>query len=157
MKIIAIFTALSLANVIGSTIRTLVTIKTNKPFIASLVSASYFAFYNVVMIYTVADFPLWVKCAVTFGCNLIGVYVVKFLEKKKKPVKMWKIEMAVKTDAPGSIKAEIEAQDISCNYNPVGKWIMFNCYCDTCEQSDYINKLCKRLNGKISAYESKNL
>lgn len=157
MEIIIIFAALSLVNVIGSTARSLVTVKTESPAIAAFVNAAYFAFYNVVMIYTVADFPLWAKCAVTFGCNLVGVYVVKFWEKKKKPVKMWKIEMAVKTDNPDSIKEEIEAQDIPCNYNPVGKWTMFNCYCDTCEQSDYVNKLCKRLNGKISAYESKNL
>lgn len=157
MKIIIIFAALSLVNVIGSTVRSLITVKAENPSVAAFANAAYFAFYNVVMIYTVADFPLWAKCTVTFCCNLVGVYVVKLWEKKKKPVKMWKVEMAVKTDNPCNIKREIEAQDISCNYNPVGKWTMFNCYCDTCEQSDFVNKLCKRLNGKISAYESKNL
>ncbi len=158
MKIIIIFAILSLVNVIGSTARSLVTVKTESPTVAAVVNAAYFAFYNVVMIYTVADFPLLVKCAVTFGCNLVGVFVVKFWEKKKKPVKMWKIEMAIpKGFVSEAIKEEIEAHGIPCNYIPVGEWTMFNCYCDTCEQSDYVNRLCKRLDGKISAYESKNL
>lgn len=157
MKLLLIFSVLSLVNVIGSTFKSILTIKAGKS-IAALVNAAYFAFYNIVMVYTVADFPMWEKCAITFLCNLVGVYVVKWVEEKKKPIKMWKIEMAILSvyDAD-KIKEDIERQGIPCNYIFVGGWTMFNCYCDTCEQSDYVNKLCKRLNGKISAYESKSL
>lgn len=156
MKIILTFIILSVINVVASTFRSIVTIKGGKT-CAALISAAYFAFYNIVMIYTVADFPLWVKCAVTFFCNLIGVYLVKWVEEKRTPVKMWKLEMAVITDDPVKIKNAIEGHGIPCNYIPVGNWTMFNCYCDTCEQSDFVKNLCKYLNGKISAYESKNL
>lgn len=161
MKIILIFAALSLVNVIGSTARSLITVKTESPTVAAFVNAAYFAFYNVVMIYTVANFPLWVKCAVTFGCNLIGVYVVKMWEKKKKPVKMWKIEMALPDTGTrctiDTYEKWLNEQGIPCNYQKLGHWWIFNCYCDTCEQSEYVNNLCKAENGKISAYESKNL
>ena len=71
MKIIIIFTILSLINVIGSTARSLITIKSNKN-VAAAVSAAYYAFYNIVLVYTVADFELWIKCVITFGCNLVG-------------------------------------------------------------------------------------
>ena len=77
MKIILIFIALSIVNVIFSTARSLLTINGGK-WIASIMNASYFAFYNIVLIYTVADFPLWIKCIITFGANLIGVFIVKY-------------------------------------------------------------------------------
>lgn len=156
MKFLVVFFLLSLVNVIFSTVRSLVTIKSGKT-LAALISGGYFAFYNIMLIYTVADFPLWQKCLITFVCNVIGVWVVKFFEEKRAPVKMWKLEMAVITNDPLTIKNTIEEQGIPCNYIPVGNWTMFNCYCDTCEQSKYVKNLCKSLNGKISAYESKPL
>lgn len=159
-KLIIIFAALSLINVMASTFRSIVTIKGNKT-VAAVVSAAYFAFYNIVLIYTVADFALWIKCAVTFACNLVGVFVVKYIEEKNRPVKMWKLEMALPNEGLrctiDTYAKWLEEQGIPCNYQKLGSWWIFNCYCETCEQTDYVKKLCKAENGKISAYESQNL
>ena len=65
MKFLITFIILSIVNVIFSTIRSIVTINGSK-IMASLISGGYFAFYNIMMIYTVADFPMWQKCVITF-------------------------------------------------------------------------------------------
>lgn len=95
MEILIIFTALSLANVIFSTVRSITTIKCGK-LIASLISAGYFSFYNIMIIWTVADFPLWEKCAITFCCNLLGVFIVKLVEEKMKKDKLWIYQVTAK-------------------------------------------------------------
>ena len=60
MKLLITFIVLSIINVVFSTIRSITTIKSGKT-VASFISGGYFAFYNVMLIYTVADFPMWEK------------------------------------------------------------------------------------------------
>ena len=157
MKIILIFIVLSIINVIFSTARSLLTINGGK-WIASIMNASYFAFYNIVLIYTVADFPLWIKCVVTFGANLVGVFIVKYYEEKHRPERLWKCELAlpmsVAPDAGDIVKKHLNHRGIECNYNALGKWWIFNCYCETKEQTKTVKWLAKKYNGRLSAYES---
>ena len=94
MKLLFIFTILTIVNVIFSTIKSIVTIKCGKT-VASLISALYYGYYNIVLIYTVADFPLWQKVAVTFFCNLVGVWLVKWGEEKARKDRLWKVEATV--------------------------------------------------------------
>ena len=96
MNLIILFTILTIVNVIFSTIKSIVTIKSS-PFVASVVSALYYGYYNIVLIYTVADFPLWQKVVITSVCNLIGVFIVKYGEMKSRKTKLWKIEMTIPT------------------------------------------------------------
>lgn len=162
MKMIILFIILSIFNVIGSTLRSLFTIKGNK-YVASLANALYYAYYNVVLIYSVADFPLWQKCLITFGCNAIGVFIVKYGEEKAKKDKLWKIEMALPHNAhpinpdPRVISKMLEDYSIPNNYQSLGEYYIFNCYCATQAQTEYTHNICKTFNGKISAYESKTL
>ena len=155
MKIIVIFVILSVINVVFSVVRELLTVNGSKS-VAAIINAAYFSFYNVMIIYTVANFPLWIKCIITFFSNLIGVYVVKYFEEKNKPTKLWKIELAlpIERTAQDDIKESLIAQGIENNYVEVGKWTMFNCYCETKEQTSYLNAFAKENNGRISAYES---
>lgn len=156
-KFLIVFIALSIINVVLSTIRSIVTINGGK-WAASLLSGGYFAFYNIVMLYTVSDFPMWQKCLITFICNVVGVYVVKWGEEKARKDKLWKIEMAIpKAVNVYDVKRRIENCGVSCNYIEVGKWLMFNCYCEKQAQTSAMIAIAKEYNGKISAYESKNL
>ena len=159
MKILLLFIVISAINVILSTTRQLLTVNGGK-WVAALSCAIYNAFNNILVIYTVADFPLWEKCLITFMCNLICVFFIKLIEAKHKPVSMWKIEMALPKIyyvQPDRIKDMIKNKEIDCLFGEVGKNVVFNCYCDTKEQVSYLKKICRWYNGKISAYESASL
>lgn len=157
MSFLVTFILLSIVNVVFSTIRSITTIKSNK-FVASLISGGYFAFYNVMLVYTVADFPMWQKCLITFCCNVIGVFIVKLVEEKMQKDRLWKIETAIPNAYnPDDVKKRITLCGISCNYIEVGKWNIFNCYCTTQEQTKAVTEISKEYGGKISAYESAKL
>ena len=81
MKLLIIFTILTIINVIASTIKSLLTVNGGK-WLASISSAVYYGYYNIVLIYTVADFPMWQKVAVTAACNVVGVFLVKWCEER---------------------------------------------------------------------------
>ncbi len=95
MNVVLVFVGLSIVNVIFSTVRTLATVKGGKG-IASLLSGGYFAFYNIVLVYSVADFPMWEKCLITFTCNVIGVWVVKAWEEKHTKEKSYRVEVTTR-------------------------------------------------------------
>ena len=156
MKILILFIIISAINVLLSTTRQLLTVN-GGIWVAALSCAIYNAFNNILVIYTVADFPLWEKCLITFMCNLWCVAIVKFFEKRNKPVNMWKIEMGLPKIyyvQPDRIRDMIKDKNIDCLFGEVGKNVIFNCYCDTKEQVNYLKKICKWYNGKMSAYES---
>lgn len=156
-KMLIIFTVLTIANVIMSTIKSIVTIKADK-WIASFVSALYYGYYNVVLIYTVADFPLWQKVLVTFACNLIGVFVVKWAEEKARKDKLWKIEATIpKEEGWESIIGCFKDVGIPVNYVDIQKYILINCYCATQKQSAGAKAILDSWNAKYFVAESKNL
>lgn len=151
------FVVLNVINVIIQTVRSITTINCGKV-VAALTNAIAYGLYTVVVVYMVCDLPLWLKVIVVALCNLVGVYIVKFIEEKGRKDKLWKIEMALPIGCnPHEIKRNIEQCGISCNYYEVGKWRMYNCYCETQKQTTAIKAIAQKFNGKISAYESKNL
>lgn len=157
MKILLIFIVVSAINVLFSTTRSLITVNGGK-WAAALACAIYNAFNNIMVIYTVADFPIWEKCLITFICNLTCVAIVKGIEERHKPTLMWKIELAIPrlyyVDNNKLFKENFRKQNIACHFEEVGKYVIFNCYCDTKEQVKYLKKVCKRYDGRMSAYES---
>ena len=104
------------------------------------------------------DLPILTKAIIVALCNLIGVYIVKYIEEKKRKDKLWKVEMAIPNGVNiHDIKRRIENCGVPCNYIEVGKWLMFNCYCERQAQTSVMVAIAKEYNGKISAYESKIL
>lgn len=155
-KFLAVFFALSLVNVVFATIKTLVTIKGNK-LVASLISGGYFAFYNIMMVYTVADFPMWQKCLITFVCNVVGVYVVKWSEEKARKDKLWKMEATVKPTEAEAIKRFCETFNLPFSYIDIDKYVIFNFYCATQKESALIKDVLDNHNAKYFVSESKTL
>lgn len=155
-KLLMIFIGLSIVNVVFSTIKSIVTIK-GSPFTASMISALYYGYYNIVLIYTVADFPLWQKVVATFGCNLVGVYVVKYAEAKGRKDKLWKVEATVNPSFQYDIEGYCKQNDIPFNYVNIEKYILFNLYCATQEESAKVKKLLDAYDAKYFVAESKNL
>ncbi len=151
------FIVLSIVNVIFSTIRSITTIKSGKT-IASLISGGYFAFYNIMLIYTVADFPMWEKCLITFVCNVIGVWVVKFVEERMSKDKLWKVEATVRQNRTKEIEKVLRNAHISFNRMSTSDGhTVFNIFCTTCEQSLAVKEILKVSNAKYFVSETKTL
>lgn len=156
MNVILLFAILTIVNVIIQTVRSIATIKCGKG-VASLVNAVAYGLYTVVVVYTADDsISLIAKVIITAVANLIGVYVVKLIEEKGHKDRLWKIELAVPFEQTDSVKKMI-GKEIPCNYQYLGKWCIFNCYCSTQAQTARMVSIAKGCGGKISAYESQNL
>ena len=153
MDFLIIFIILSIINVVFSTVRSIVTINGNK-WSASLLSGGYFAFYNIMMLYTVADYPMWAKCLITFICNVIGVWFVKWVEERNRKERLWKVELAIPYDGATTAREKLKEYNIPRNFVYVGSWCMFNCYCMTQKDTSNSIQIAKTLGGKYSAYES---
>lgn len=155
MNLIILFFVLTIINVIFSTIKSIVTIN-GSPFVASFISALYYGYYNIVLIYTVADFPLWQKVAVTFICNLIGVYIVKWAEVRARKDKLWKVELTVPTKYKDAI--DFDLHDIPHSYIELSdKHTLFNFYCATQADSAKVKAIADDYEAKYFVAESKNL
>lgn len=155
MKFIIVFIVLSIINVIFSTVRSITTIKSGKT-LASLISGAYFAFYNIVLVYTVMDFPMWQKCVITFVCNVIGVFIVKLIEEKMKKDKMWKVEVTVPTEFTEKIDNVLD--DIPHSYIKISnKHTLFNFYCATQNDTKKVTEICNQFNAKYFASECQKI
>ena len=154
-KMLIIFIVLTIVNVIMSTIKSIVTIKADK-WVASFAYALYYGYYNVVLIYTVADFPLWQKVLVTFACNLIGVFIVKWAEEKARKDKLWKIEVTVPAEFKNIVHSWLK--DVPHSYIEISsKYTLFNFYCATQEESEKVKIIVDEYGAKYFVAESKNL
>ena len=154
-EFLMVFVGLSIVNVVFSTIRSIVTINGNK-IVASLISGGYFAFYNIMMIYTVADFPMWQKCVITFVCNLVGVFLVKWGEEKARKDKLWKVEATVKPTEVEAIKRFCESFNLPFSYIDIDKYVIFNFYCATQKESVLIKDVLNNHNARYFVSERKN-
>lgn len=156
-KFLAVFFGLSIVNVVFATIKSLVTINGGK-MTASLISGGYFAFYNIMMIYTVADFPMWQKCVITFVCNVVGVWLVKWGEEKARKDKLWKVEATIYEPYKESLINDLKKADLPFNYiEGVGKYTLFNIYCETQKDSKAVKGLLDFHKAKYFVTESKTL
>lgn len=156
-EFLMVFVGLSIVNVVFSTIRSIVTINGSK-IVASLISGGYFAFYNIMMIYTVADFPMWQKCVITFVCNVVGVFLVKWGEEKARKDKLWKIEATVLGELTSNLRQDLNNAGLSNKYIPnIGRYTEFNIYCDTQKESAKAKEILAKYNAKYFVSESKTL
>lgn len=155
MNLLILFIILSIINVIFSTVKSIVTIKSG-PLVASVVSALYYGYYTIVLIYTVADFPLWQKVVVTAGCNLIGVFVVKYAEKKSEKTKLWKVELTIPTKYKNAV--DFDLRDVPHSYIELSdKHTLFNFYCATQTESAKVKTIVSQYDAKYFVAESKTL
>ena len=157
MTFLITFIVLSIINVIFSTVRSITTIK-GSTLVASLVSGGYFAFYNIMLIYTVADFPMWQKCVITFFCNVFGVAIVKLIEAKMQKDKLWKVEATINKTNQSDVCEMLNKAKVPYNYiEGVGKYTIFNVFCATQEQSTAVKEILKAYKAKYFVSESKTL
>lgn len=159
MKLLITFIALSIVNVIFSTIRSITTIKSGKT-VASIISGGYFAFYNIMLIYTVADFPMWQKCLITFACNVVGVWIVKLVEEKMRKDKLWKIEVSIQEIESNDFRAELFAKKLPHSVIALtdSDYFKYDIYAATQKESIEVKEILKKYNtAKYFVSETKAL
>lgn len=152
-----VFILLNVANVIIQTIKSIATIKCGAWSAASINAIAY-GLYTVVVVYMNADGLgiLW-KAVIIGVANLIGVYVVKLVEIKKRKDKLWKVECTVTRTKTSSLDEELKRANISHNYVILGSHTVFNCYCATQKESLSVKGILARYNAKYFVTESKTL
>lgn len=154
MKLLIIFIILNIFNVILQTVKSICTVKCGKT-VAAIVNAVAFGLYTVVIVFTNADLPLIQKVLVVAFSNLIGVYIVKWIEEKKRKEKLWAIRFTVKDNEGEKIINELENKDISYGYDVRGKYIIFETFCNSKEETLKVKEIVKRFNAKYFISENK--
>ena len=157
MELLILFVVMNVLNVIIQTVKSICTIKCGKA-VAAIVNAVAYGLYTYIVVLTMCDLPLLSKCLIVAGCNFVGVFVVKFIEEKARKDKLWKIEATVFDPYTKSLHCDLTAEEIPCNYIPkIGKWSVFNIYCDSQEKSKKVKILLEKYNAKYFVSESKTL
>ncbi len=156
-KLLILFVVLNVINVIIQTVKSIATIKCGKA-VAALVNAVAYGLYTVVVVYTVCDLPLWFKVIVVGVANLIGVYVVKYFEEKARKDKLWKVEATVLRGWTKELHKALVEAELPHNYlENVGKYTLFNIFCEKQTDSIKAREILNQYNAKYFVTESKNL
>ena len=154
-----VFIVLNVINVIIQTVKSIVTINGTK-MVAAIVNAITFAFYTVVVIYMNADGLGIVWKAVIIGvANFFGVYVVKLIEEKSRKDRLWKVEATFlcRDRFLGNLQVWAKRNNISFNYQYLGKHLAVNFYAPTQKESLLIKDFVKKYDGKYFVTETKIL
>lgn len=155
-KLLVLFIALNIINVILQTIKSIATIKCGK-LMAGIVNAVAYGLYTVVLVYTMCDLPLMWKAIIVALCNFVGVFVVKWIEEKARKDKLWKVEATVMADQAEKVKWQFENRNIPYNYIDIGKYVIFNAYCQYQFESAKVKEILNEYNAKYFVSESKTL
>lgn len=146
MNLLTLFIVANIVNVIMSTIKTLVTVNANK-YVAAIVSAVNYGFNVYIVVLTVCELPLIEKCLVVGFCNLVGVFVVKWVEEKARKEKLWKVELTIPTKYKNAV--DFDLREVPHSYIELSdKHTVFTFYCSTKEDT-------KKVKGIVDQYESK--
>ena len=151
----AIFFACSFVNVMLSTIKSILTVKSTKN-VAAIMNAISYGFYAIV-VKQLADLDIPVTVMVTILTNLIGVYLsMWFLDKVKKD-NLWKITVTTPSENLKSIAKELDKEGIGYTYFSVTerKGVM-DIYSETSNQSAYIRDVLKKYQVKYCITETKH-
>ena len=150
------FAIFNVINVIIQTIKSIVTIKCNK-YVAAVVNAVAYGLYTYIVVLTASDLDLWFKISVTAAANLVGVFVVKWAEEKKRKDKLWKIEVTIPAEQAQQMIEDCKYYHFTYNYVDIKKYFLFNFYCPTQQDSLNVKKLLKSYDAKYFVSESKIL
>lgn len=151
------FVILNIINVIIQTVKSLATVKCGKT-AAAIVNAIAYGLYTIVVVYTLCDLPLMWKAGIVALCNLVGVYVVKLCEEKARKDKLWKVEATVLEVNKESLISDLKQVGLPFNYiEGVGKYVLFNIYCETQTDSRIAKELLDYFKAKYFVTETKIL
>ena len=151
------FIILNILNVIIQTVKSIATVKCGKT-AAAIINAVAYGLYTIVTVYMMCELELWLKALIVAVANLVGVYVVKLLEEKARKDKLWKVEATVLRGWTKELHRALVIAEIPHNYlENVGKYTLFNIFCETQAQSTKAKHILDSFEAKYFVSESKNL
>ena len=155
---IIIFITFNVLNVIIQTIKSIATIKCGKN-AAALINAIAYGLYTYIVVLTASDgVALWFKIVTVAVANLVGVWLVKHFEEKSRKDKLWKVEATVPNEYAKGLHESLNSRRLSHNYiEGVGKYTLFNIYCETQRESAIAKILLGLSKAKYFVSESKTL
>lgn len=157
VKLLLLFIILNTVNVVMQTVKSIATVKCGK-LIAAIVNALAYGLYTVVVVYTLCDLPLLWKAGVVALCNLVGVFIVKWAEEKARKDKLWQIQATVYDVYEEPLHKDLEKAELPHNYIPnIGKYTLFNIYCETQEDSKKAKEILDYNKAKYFVSEGKTL
>lgn len=157
VKLLLLFIGLNIVNVVAQTVRSIATVKCGK-LVAAIVNAFTYGLYTVVVVYTLCDLPLLWKAGIVAVCNLVGVFIVKWAEEKARKDKLWQIQATVYDVYEESLHKDLEKAELPHNYIPnIGKYTLFNIYCETQEDSKKAKEILDYNKAKYFVSEGKTL
>jgi hypothetical protein len=156
VQLLLTFIILNILNVVIQTIKSIATVKCGKG-IAALVNAIAYGLYTIVTVYMLCELPLFWKAGIVALCNLVGVYAVKWGEEKSRKDKLWKVEATVNPIHFDRLKNIFEKNGIPFSYIDVNKYVIFNLYCATQKDSQFVKSVLDHHEAKYFVSESKTL
>ena len=150
------FIFFNVLNVVIQTVKSIVTIKCNK-WVAAIVNAVAYGLYTYIVVLTASNIDLWFKIIVVALANLVGVFIVKWVEEKKRKEMLWKIEFTVKTEVLQNVKTLLTLAKVPFSYIEIGKNTIINAYCATSKESESVKEIIKKYNAKYFVSETKIL
>lgn len=156
-KLLTIFIVLNIINVIIQTVKSIATVKCGKVS-ASIINAVAYGLYTVVTVYMLCELSLGLKALIVALANLVGVYVVKLIEEKGRKDKLWKVEATVLRGWTKALHKDLVEAEISHNYlENVGKYTLFNIFCENQTQSTKAKEILSKYEAKYFVSETKVL
>ena len=145
VKLIITYLIFQTIYVVLNTLTSIFKIKSGK-FIASISSAICYGFYVYVLIFTMADFPDYIKAILTAVTNFVGVYVSMYILEKFKKDKLWQIVATVKANDIGlafTLDSVLEQNDIAFTCIPTSKpnEYVYNIYSKSQNESKVVKNL----------------
>ena len=150
------FIFFNILNVVIQTAKSIVTIKCNK-WVAAIVNAIAYGLYTYIVVLTASDIDLWFKIITVALANLVGVFIVKWVEEKKRKEMLWKVEFTIKRELLGNVKTLLILAKIPHSYIEIGKNVIVNAYCATSKESESVKEIIKKYNAKYFVSETKIL
>ena len=131
MKLIILFTALTVANTIIQTVKSLCTIRCST-FVSACVNALAFGLYTYVIFFTTSGgMPLWLKAVITAAANFFGVYAANFIFDKlfSKTVR-WKIEVSIPNELNDLFQEQLNKRKFEWGFCGWGNnWTNYAVFC----------------------------
>ena len=95
-----------------------------------------------------------VVLATTALTNIIGVWVAKVLLNKMRKDKLWRFTISVRYDDMGDFAKELNATNLPFGWSMRGKWVTYDVYAETQNESLIIKELCRKYDAKVFVSES---